>query len=74
MRAKAQRQTDTDTSREKTSRVVDRTPSAINVFHLETQRCLPQFCKRQLDLDRPWECMVLQEVCQSQDRREFDRV
>ena len=46
-RAKAQRQIDTDVSREKASRVVDRALSAINAFHLETPRSLRQFHKRQ---------------------------
>ncbi|MEE9544940.1 MAG: hypothetical protein V3V55_05015, partial [Rhodospirillales bacterium] len=58
MKMKAQKQTDTDTRRDKGSRVVDRTLSAISAFHLETPRSLPQFRKRHLDLDRPWSCTI----------------
>jgi hypothetical protein len=41
MKAKAQRQTDTDTSREKASRVVDLTPTANTAFHHEIPGSLP---------------------------------
>lgn len=43
MKVKAQRQIDTDTSREKVNRVVDRPLNAIKAFHLETSERLNPF-------------------------------
>jgi hypothetical protein len=47
-------QTNTNTSREKASHVVDRTLSVIKAFHIENPRNLSQFRKWQLNLDRPY--------------------
>jgi hypothetical protein len=49
---KAQRQTDTETSRERASRIVDRNLSAINVFHRDAPKSFSQLRKRRLNLNR----------------------
>ena len=68
MKVKAQRRTDTVTSHEEASRIVDRNMSAINVFHRGTKKSLSRLRNRRLDLKQNSETRANGEGCQTQNR------